>query len=149
MKVAQIFDNQLDSLEGQLIGINAKKAPSSAVPAWSGGRKRILGKGPFESYCYHVMSRTCGGEVFFDDVENEACPVAHGGLLWREARDLLCDGQSLPRADRSAGAGDLAGDVRRTWGEEKLEAIKKRFCDLSLYVKQVKERFCRWFNKRR
>jgi hypothetical protein len=31
----------------------------------------------------------------------------------------------------------------------RLEAIKKRFCDLSIYVKEVKERFSRWFNKRR
>lgn len=31
----------------------------------------------------------------------------------------------------------------------KLESIKKRFCDLSIYVKEVKERFSRWFNKRR
>ncbi len=38
---------------------------------WSGGRRRIVGKGGYESYCYHVMSRTCGGEVFFDDVEKE------------------------------------------------------------------------------
>jgi hypothetical protein len=31
----------------------------------------------------------------------------------------------------------------------KIEAIKRRFCDLSLFVKEVKERFSRWFNKRR
>jgi hypothetical protein len=31
----------------------------------------------------------------------------------------------------------------------KLESIKKRFCDLSIYVKEVKERYIRWFNKRR
>ncbi len=33
--------------------------------------------------------------------------------------------------------------------EQRLEALKKRFCDLSLFVKEVKERFSRWFNKRR
>jgi hypothetical protein len=33
--------------------------------------------------------------------------------------------------------------------EEKVAAIKKRFCDLSIYLKEVKERFSRWFNKRR
>ncbi len=69
MDAAQTPDSQLDPLEEQLIGINAKTAPYPAARSWSGGRKRILGKGPFESYCYHVMSRTCGGEVFFDDVE--------------------------------------------------------------------------------
>lgn len=31
----------------------------------------------------------------------------------------------------------------------KLDAIKKRFCDLSTFVKEVKERYSRWFNKRR
>ena len=31
----------------------------------------------------------------------------------------------------------------------KLESIKRRFCDLSSYVKEVKERYSRWFNKRR
>jgi putative transposase len=33
--------------------------------------------------------------------------------------------------------------------EQKIEALKKRFCDLSLFVKEIKERFSRWFNKRR
>lgn len=33
--------------------------------------------------------------------------------------------------------------------QTKLEGIKKRFCDLSIYMKEVKERFSRWFNKRR
>jgi hypothetical protein len=33
--------------------------------------------------------------------------------------------------------------------QQKVEALKKRFCELSLFVKEVKERFSRWFNKRR
>jgi hypothetical protein len=33
--------------------------------------------------------------------------------------------------------------------QQKVEALKKRCCDLSLFVKEVKERFSRWFNKRR
>ena len=33
--------------------------------------------------------------------------------------------------------------------EQQVAALKKRFCDLSLFVKEVKERFSRWFNKRR
>ncbi|TDU72980.1 hypothetical protein EI77_01446 [Prosthecobacter fusiformis] len=36
-----------------------------------------------------------------------------------------------------------------TLAQEKLEAIRKRCCDLSIYVKEVKQRFSRWFNKRR
>jgi putative transposase len=33
--------------------------------------------------------------------------------------------------------------------QTKLEGIKKRFCDLATYMKEVKNRFSRWFNKRR
>ena len=40
-----------------------------------------MGKGPLESYCYHVMSRTCGGEVFFDDTEKEVLRR----VIWRMA----------------------------------------------------------------
>ncbi|MFM2179752.1 MAG: hypothetical protein RL015_3850, partial [Verrucomicrobiota bacterium] len=61
-----------DDLEKQLVGVNAKTAPYPLARSWSGGRRRILGRGPLESYTYHVMSRTCGGEVFLDDVEKEA-----------------------------------------------------------------------------
>ena len=68
-------------LEEQLLGINAKTAPYPAARSWSGGRRRILGKGAMESYTYHVMSRTCGGEVFWDDVEKEALRQ----LLWKMA----------------------------------------------------------------
>lgn len=39
------------------------------------------GQGVVGSYCYHVMSCTCGGEVFFDDVEKEALKR----LMWRLA----------------------------------------------------------------
>ena len=31
--------------------------------------------------------------------------------------------------------------------EELLDRFKKRFCDISLFVKELKERFSRWFNK--
>ena len=32
---------------------------------------------------------------------------------------------------------------------ELLERFKKRFCDISLFVKELKERFSRWFNKQK
>ena len=32
--------------------------------------------------------------------------------------------------------------------QEVLEKYKRRFCDLSLYVKEVKERFTRWYNRK-
>ena len=43
--------------------------------AWrgaSGRRRRILGRKGQVAHYYHLMSRTCGGTVFFDDVEREA-----------------------------------------------------------------------------
>ena len=51
MKAAQSPDPQHDPLEEQLIGIHAKTAPYPAVRSWSGGRRRVVGKGPLESYC--------------------------------------------------------------------------------------------------
>jgi hypothetical protein len=134
------------------------------------------------------MSRTCGGEVFFDDVEKEALRR----VIWRMAEfsgikvltysvmgnhfHLLAevphretwlqrfaglDGESklfehLRTLYSRAYLGLLRDELAdlRTRGmtvlaEQRLAALKKRFCDLSLFVKEVKERFSRWFNKRR
>jgi putative transposase len=188
MNLAQITDPQSPPLEEQLIGVNAKTGLYPAARSWSGGRLRVLGKGPLESYCYHVMSRTCGGEVWFDDVEKEALRR----VIWRMAEfcgikvvtyclmgnhfHLLAEVPHrdtwLQRFEGSAGevkllehlsvlysktyVGLLRDELRdlRTRGmtvlaEQKLDAVKKRFCNLSLFVKEVKERFSRWFNKRR
>ncbi|HRH94787.1 MAG TPA: hypothetical protein PLB55_02575, partial [Prosthecobacter sp.] len=81
MKAAPSLENQPLPLEEQLVGVNAKTGLYPGARSWSGGRRRILGKGPLESYCYHVMSRTCGGEIFFDDVEKEALRR----VIWRMA----------------------------------------------------------------
>ena len=188
MKPAQSTDLQVLPLEVQLVGVNAKTGLYPGARSWSGGRLRILGKGPLESYCYHVMSRTCGGEVFFDDVEKEALRR----VIWRMAEfsgikvvtyclmsnhfHLLAEVPHrqtwLQRFDGPQGEEKLMEHLRslysrayvgllrdeladlRTRGmtvlaEQRLEALKKRFCDLSLFVKEVKERFSRWFNKRR
>jgi putative transposase len=179
---------QSNPLEEQLVGINAKTAPYTAARSWSGGRRRILGKGALESYSYHVMSRTCGGDLFFDDVEKEALRR----LLWKMAdfsgvklitycimgnhfhalvevpkREIWLDRFSGPN-----GEDRLFDHLRTLYSREfvallkqeivelrrlsmdslaltKLDSIKKRFCDLSIYVKEVKERFSRWLNKRR
>ncbi|MBK8039660.1 MAG: chemotaxis protein CheW [Verrucomicrobiaceae bacterium] len=168
--------------------IDAKTGPYPAARSWSGGRRRIVGKGPFESYCYHAMSRTCSGDLHFDDVEKEAlrrllwkmsefCGVKvvtycvmsnHFHVLvdvpWREVwlrrfegaegeARLLEHLRTLYSKTFVAMLKDELEDLRRrgmvSLAEEKIEAIKKRFCDLSIYVKEVKERFSRWFNKRR
>ena len=188
MKPVQSPDSQPLPLEEQLVGVNAKTGLYPGARSWSGGRRRILGKGPLESYCYHVMSRTCGGEVFFDDVEKEALRR----VIWRMAEfcgvkvvtycimgnhfHLLAEMPHretwLQRFDGPQGEERLLEHLRILYSktyvgllrdeiadlrkrglevlvEQKLEAIKKRFCDLSLFVKEVKERFSRWFNKRR
>ncbi|MFO1486340.1 MAG: transposase [Verrucomicrobiaceae bacterium] len=188
MNAAPSLETQPLPLEEQLVGVNAKTGLYPGARSWSGGRRRILGKGPLESYCYHVMSRTCGGDVFFDDVEKEALRR----VIWRMAEfcgikvvtyclmgnhfHLLAEVPHrdtwLQRFDGPQGEAKLLEHLRilysRTYvgllrdelsdlrqrgleslAQQKLEAIKKRFCDLSLFVKEVKERFSRWFNKRR
>lgn len=187
MNSAQSIDTQSIPLEEQLVGVNAKTGLYPGARSWSGGRRRILGKGPLESYCYHVMSRTCGGEVFFDDVEKEALRR----VIWRMAEfcgikvvtyclmgnhfHLLAEVPHretwLQRFDGPQGEAKLLEHLRSLYSktytgllrdeladlrqrglevlaQQRLEAIKRRFCDLSLFVKEVKERFSRWFNKR-
>ncbi len=192
MKSPQTAQPQSDEVdlvvEKQLIGVNAKTAIYPLARSWSGGRRRVLGRGPLESYTYHVMSRTCGGEVFFDDVEKEALRR----VLWRLADfsgvrlvtycimgnhfHVLVEVPKreiwLERFAGTDGEEKLLAHLRTLYSKAyidqlrteitllrqqeleslvqvKLDAIKRRFCDLSIYVKEVKERFSRWFNKRR
>ncbi len=188
MNSAQSSEPQQLPLEEQLVGVNAKTGLYPGARSWSGGRRRILGKGPLESYCYHVMSRTCGGEVFFDEVEKEALRR----VIWRMAEfcgikvvtyclmgnhfHLLAEVPHretwLQRFEGPLGEAKLLEHLRilysktyvgllrdelsdlrqrglETLAQQKLEALKKRCCELSLFVKEVKERFSRWFNKRR
>ena len=74
----QTAQTQDSELRDPLVGIKAKTGPYLGARSWSGGRRRVLGTRPRE-HCYHVMSRTCGGAVFFDDVEKEALMR----LLWK------------------------------------------------------------------
>ncbi|MBT8037083.1 MAG: hypothetical protein KJO21_06025, partial [Verrucomicrobiae bacterium] len=46
--------------------------------SWSGGRRRILG-GEADDYCYHVMSRTTGGDYLLGSEEKEALRR----MMWR------------------------------------------------------------------
>ena len=187
MPSTQTSDPQPPPFEAQLVGVNAKTGLYPGARSWSGGRLRVLGKGPLESYCYHVMSRTCGGEVFFDDVEKEALRR----VIWRMAEfsgikvltyclmgnhfHLLAEVPHrqtwLERFEGPTGEAKLLqhlgilysrayvgllrdelADLRArgmaALAEQRVAALKKRFCDLSLFVKEVKERFSRWFNKR-
>lgn len=188
MKTRQTPQAQMLPPEEQLLGVNAKTGIFPGARSWSGGRLRILGKGPLESYCYHVMSRTNGGEIWFDDVEKEALRR----IIWRMAEfsgikiitycimgnhfHLLAEVPHqqtwLQRFEGPHGEArffnhlrilysktylgllrdDLA-DLRKrgltALAQQRIDALKRRFCDLSLFVKEIKERFSRWLNKRR
>ena len=75
MKVVEMRANS-----DPLVGIVAKTGVYPGMAAFDRlkgveGRRqrgRILGRKGLESHCYHLMSRTCGGEVWFDDTEKEA-----------------------------------------------------------------------------
>jgi putative transposase len=188
MENMQKYENEVDMLERKLAGINAKTNPYLAARSWSGGRRRILGKGALESYTYHVMSRTCGGEVLFDDVEKEAlkrvlCRLAEFSgvrlvtycIMKNHFHALVEVPKREIWLERFAGAegetrlldhlrvlyskayvdylraeiADLRKQGLEALVQTKLAGIKRRFCDLSIFVKEVKERFSRWFNKRR
>ena len=73
----------------------------------------------------------------FEGEGGEGRLFEHLGLLYSKA---YIDGvkQELSRV-RTAGRHDEAEAI--------LETFRKRFCDLSTFVKELKERFSRWFNK--
>jgi len=160
--------------------------------AWTGGRRRILG-GERGSFCYHVMSRTCGGEHLFGPEEKEGFRkimrkmARFSGvkvLTWTVMSNHFHILARVPdqdqyltrfddRADEAPGAGEerliqhlsilytksYIARVRQelAWmrehhmeaeAEKFLDKYKRRFCDVVLFVKEVKERFSRWYNKK-
>lgn len=78
MKARQLVENESSADMHPLLGIEAQTGPYPAARSWSGGRRRMLGREVFETNTYHVMSRTCGGEAFFDDIEKEARGACSG-----------------------------------------------------------------------
>ena len=182
----QTAENQSLKPIDPLVGIKAKTGPYLGARSWSGGRRRVIGTQPRE-HCYHVMSRTCGGAVFFDDVEKEALMR----LLWKmsefcgvrlltycvmgnhfhalvelpvreewlrqfegskgETRLFEHLGQLYSRAfldDLRLELKELREHKREKLAQERLAEFTRRLCDLSVFVKEVKERFSRWYNKR-
>jgi putative transposase len=179
---------QVIESEDPLVGVKALTGVYPGMNRPSKGRRRVRGLGHIESNCFHVMSRTCGGAVFFDETEKEAllrvmkrlsafCGVKlltycimgnhfhalvripkrevwlaerFGGAegeekLLRHLRLLYSKAfvQAL-REDlaqlRSQGMGALA--------EARLAAFKARMGDVSEWMREVKVRFSRWYNKR-
>jgi hypothetical protein len=171
-----------------LVGVKALTGVYPGMNRPGKGRRRVRGLGHIESNCFHVMSRTCGGAVFFDETEKEAllrvmkrlaafCGVKlltycimgnhfhalvripkrevwlaerFGGpegeeKLLRHLRVLYSKAfvQALREdlaALRAQGMGALA--------EARVEAFKARMGDVSEWMREVKVRFSRWYNKR-
>jgi putative transposase len=183
---AQTAENQSHEPIDPLIGIKAKTGPYLGARSWSGGRRRVIGT-RLREHCYHVMSRTCGGTVFFDDVEKEALMR----LLWKmsefcgvrlltycvmgnhfhalvevpvreewlkqfegaagEKRLFLHLGQLYSRSfldDLRTELEELRKENLENLVQARLAEFTRRLCDLSIFVKEVKERFSRWYNKR-
>jgi len=172
-----------DCLTGRMPGgIAIKKS------AHGGVRRRF--EFPDRDSCYHLMSRTTGGELLFGDEEKEGfCKI-----MWRMARfsgvEILTYAVMgnhfhllirVPKRERFLGR---FKDKSGRWDETKLlkhlailysraylaqlkeefrvmrargldelyeltiQRFLDRFCSLRRFMKELKERFSRWFNKK-
>ncbi|MBK8094913.1 MAG: hypothetical protein IPK32_23820 [Verrucomicrobiaceae bacterium] len=171
-------------LEEQLVGVNAKTGPYLQA-----GRSMRRVKGfQAQTNCFHIMSRTYGGAVFWDDVEKEALRR----VLWRLAEfcgvrlltycvmgnhfHALVEVPDQKRWVEEQFGGPLGeerlmrhlrvlyskvfveqlqeefAELRKRGSEavvqHRLGLLKRRFCDVAVFVKEVKQRFSRWYNKR-
>ena len=162
-------------------------AGGSRVSVKGNSRKRFLADSAKTSACYHVMSRTVGGELILGDTEKEAFRV----LMWKMARfsgiqiltyavmgnhfHLLVSVPNqkkfVERFEGAEGEETLFKHLKLLYSKDYLSALRyelseyrerglpelaeeilakyrKRFCNLSLFVKEIKERFTRWYNKK-
>ena len=155
-------------------------------------RRRVLG-GNDGSFCYHVMTRTCGAERILEAEDLEGLRIIirkmalfsgvkvmtycllsnHWHLLVKVPSKEKFLRQFEDRKGEEVGSGEvrLIGHLATLYSkvyinqlkleltdmrqrgledaaQEVLEKYKRRFCDLSLYVKEVKERFTRWYNQK-
>ncbi len=199
MKTAQVIDFESGEVKKAMVGVRAKTAANVGAGWWDrrkdvdgvsrsvrGGRRRILA-GEGELACYHAMSRTVGGEIFFDEVEKEALKT----LIWKLARFCrvkvltysvmgnhfhllveipdkakLVEEFAGPEGERRllthvrclysvAAVRSLETELQRMREQGRvddaaavIESVVARLGDLSRYMKEVKERFTRWYNKR-
>jgi REP element-mobilizing transposase RayT len=89
---------------------------------------------------FHILVKVPERAKFLKRFEGEGGEdrlLEHLSLLYSKAF-LASLRQELMRV-REAGRADEA--------EAMLDTFRKRFCDLSIFVKELKERFSRWFNK--
>ena len=180
---AAVLTERKKSLIGALV---AKTGPYRVSRHWGRRGRRILG-GRGAAACYHVMSRTCGGDVFFDDEEKEGLRI----LLWKMCQffgvELLTycvmgnhfhalvrvpdKARWLMQFNGNAGEERLMEHLRSFYSrdfmaalelelsalrisggdaavEERLSEFKRRFCDLGIWMKELKERYSRWYNRK-
>ncbi len=160
------------------------KAVIPGVARGSVGRRRILGAEVVN--CYHVMSRTTGGDMLFDDVDKEAfCRIMrrlerfagveilthavmgnHFHLLVRvpDREKFLARFEGEGGEERlmehlellysKAFLKDLRWQINQlrlrdleAEVQELLGRFKDRLCRLEPFMKELKERYSRWFNK--
>jgi len=150
----------------------------------AGNRLRVKVEG--EAACYHVMSRTVGGEFLLDDEAKEA----FRRMMWRMSRFAGVEvltycvmdnhfhvlvrvperAKWLRRFDGEGGEekflkhlscvyskafmtqlrvelADYRASGRDVLADQLLQSFKDRLCDVSKFVKELKERFTRWYNK--
>ncbi len=199
MKTAQVIDYESSEVKEAMVGVRAKTAANVGAGWWdrrkdvdgvsrSGrGRHRRILAGEGELACYHAMSRTVGGEIFFDEVEKEALKT----LIWKLARFCrvrvltyavmgnhfhvlvevpdkakLVEEFAGPEGEQrllthvkclysAAAVRSLEAELKRMRDQGRVEdaaavveSLIARIGDLSRYMKEVKERFTRWYNKR-
>ena len=90
---------------------------------------------------FHLLVSVPNREKFvsrFEGAKGEELLFEHLKLLY--SKEYLGALRHELKEYRERGLPDLA--------EELLEKYRKRFCDLSLFVKEIKERFTRWYNKK-
>ncbi len=169
------------------VGIEARTKAYPRSMARAGGHWRAKGAANAESHCYHVMSRTCGGAVMFDDVEKEALlrlmrrmsgflgmrlltycvmnnhfhilvEVPHKELWLGRLREAGGEEALLRHLGTFYSRSfmhELRNDLKQLrdlgqeqYAEKRLAVFTRRFCDLSIWCKEIKERFGRWYNRR-
>jgi len=96
---------------------------------------------------FHILAKVPEKKTYlkqFDDKEGEDLGAGEERLL--KHLTSLYTGAYLSRLRKELADFRKRGMLDQA--EQFLNKYKRRFCDISLYVKEVKERFSRWYNKK-